>query len=240
MSSPALNEKTFDRVDNIFSAEGDIGQRSVMTLRGTTEKAAMLTILVALAAVGVFAFRLPPFVFIISLLTACISGIAIYFAPQWVKVLAPIYCLSEGASIGFLIALCSTYRQVAMQAALCTLAVAFIMFAGYRIGIFSASNRARTLMSGAVSGVAIFYLINIILSLCGWHFFTGAGVVGLIINIVICGIASYCFVIDFDNIKLGVEHGAPKIMEWYCAYSLTVTIIWVYLEMLRLLASRRD
>lgn len=240
MSTPLLNEKTFERIGFANEEEIASGQRA-MTMRGTAEKAVLLTLIVAITTVAAFVGRWSPALLLPAVLGAFAVSIAIYFLPKYVKILAPLYCLAEGTTLGLVISVVKAYQQVALQAALCTLAVAFIMFAGYRIGVFSASQKMRALVSGALVGLLIFYLIEALLGLFGvFPVVLYSGPTGVLINVFVCALASYCFVIDFDNIKIGVECGAPKIMEWYCAFSLTVTIIWVYIEILRLLGRRRN
>lgn len=239
MSNPLLNEGTFERI-HIDNESEIVAEHAVMTMRGTAEKAAILTLIVAITTVLAFVGQWSFILLFPALIVAFIASFAIYFAPKYVKILAPLYCLSEGTLLGLLIGLSEKYQQVAIQAALCTLAVAFIMFAGYRIGVFSASKRMRAIVSGALIGLLVFYLIEALLAVLGiFPVVLYSGVVSVILNIFVCALASYCFVIDFDNIKIGVQSNAPKIMEWYCAFSLTVTIVWVYIEILRLLGRRR-
>ena len=135
------------------------------------------------------------------------------------------------------------YPGIAFQAVVLTLGVAFSMLFAYRSGLIKATSKFKKGVIAATGGIAVFYLLNIVFSFFGGGIsLASMGLMGIGIQLFIVGIAALNLILDFDMIERFSQQGAPKVMEWYSAFSLTVTLVWLYLEILRLLAllSGRD
>jgi uncharacterized YccA/Bax inhibitor family protein len=167
------------------------------------------------------------------------------FRPQSSAITAPIYAILEGLFLGAISAIINaSYPGVAFQAVLLTIGTLFTMLFLYRSGRIRATPRFRRGVMMATGAVFFAYLISWIMSLLGMPmgFMHSAGPLGILINLVIIVIAALNLIMDFDFIEKGSQMGAPKYMEWYGAFGLMVTLIWLYIEFLRLLArfSGRD
>jgi uncharacterized YccA/Bax inhibitor family protein len=117
-----------------------------------------------------------------------------------------------------------------------------VLLLAYRSGLIPVTQNFRLGVVAATGGIAIFYLVSIVLGFFGIHFTSlfGAGPVGIAFSVIVVIVAALNLVLDFDFIETGVRMGAPKYMEWYAAFGLMVTLIWLYLEILRLLSKLRD
>ena len=130
-----------------------------------------------------------------------------------------------------------------MQAIIATVCVVAVVFLCYRAGILKATPTFTKVLVFATLGIGVFYLISILLRFAGIDLSVfSLGWLGIVIQLVIVGVAALNLVLDFNQIDTGVEMQSPKFMEWYCAFGLMVTIVWIYIEILRLLAvlSRRN
>ena len=134
-----------------------------------------------------------------------------------------------------------SYDGIVGQAIFATFAVTFVMLGIYRSGLIKVNNKLRGVIVGATFAVLLLYLGDILVQLFAGHGlgFVHYGPISIIISLVICGIAAFNLLLDFDLITRGVAARAPKFMEWYCAYGVMVTIIWLYLEILKLLGRRK-
>jgi len=221
------------------------GGSSVMTINGTINKTGLMLLLVIAAAAytwnmvmganpgraGTLAMTGAIGGFIIALVTI--------FRPQSSAVTAPIYAILEGLFLGAISAIINAqYPGVAIQAVLLTIGTLFTMLFLYRSGRIRATPRFRRGVMMATGAVIFAYLVSWIMALLGMPvgFMTSAGPLGILINLVIIVIAALNLIIDFDFIERGSQMGAPKFMEWYGAFGLMVTLIWLYLEFLRLLS----
>ena len=152
----------------------------------------------------------------------------------------PICILVVLASISYLFN--SLYEGIVFEAIACTMIVFFTMLFLFRTGIIQVTAKFRAIMFTAISSVAIFYIIMLVLSLFGirpdWYY--GNSMISIGISIVIIGIAAFSLILDFDFIVEGENSGMPKYMEWYAAFGLMVTILWLYLEILKLLAKLKE
>lgn len=160
------------------------------------------------------------------------------FNPSAAKITSPLYALAEGVFLG---AISRMYEAQAsglvMQAVMLTFAVFGVMLFVYRAGLVKVNAKFRTIMMGAMGGIAVLYLASLVLGLFGISIplIFGAGPVGIAFSLVVVTIAAFCLMLDFDFIQRTVGN-ASKDMEWYGAFSLLVTIVWLYLEILRLLS----
>jgi uncharacterized YccA/Bax inhibitor family protein len=172
-------------------------------------------------------------------------GVAILlaFKPMWASFLAPIYALLEGAFVGGISAYYSfAFAKVApgivMQAVGLTFGTVIAMYVLYRFGVIKATERFKSIIFTATAGIAVFYLIATVLRMFGIDipFLHEGSMLGIGFSLVVVAIAALNLILDFDMIEKGSEMGAPKYMEWYGAFGLLVTIVWLYIEILRLLS----
>jgi len=219
-----------------------------MTVGGVaTATAVLFVLLLATAVVGwgavtpatnVRAGNTPGWVWI-----ALIAGIGLAFAtifrPQWARVTAPLYALVEGLVLGAISRLFEVaYPGIVLQAVALTLAVFAIMLALFTTGAIKVTNKLRTGIMVATGAVAVVYLLGFVVRLFGSEigFINEPSLFGILFSLVVVGIASFNLLLDFDFVERGVAAGAPKQTEWYAAFGLVVTIVWLYLELLRLLS----
>jgi uncharacterized YccA/Bax inhibitor family protein len=172
-----------------------------------------------------------------------ITAIAISFKPNWAPFLAPLYALLEGLFIGGIsvimnAAFAKSYPGLVMQAVGLTFGVAISMFILYNFRIINATERFKSVIFTATLGIGIFYLLTMLLRLFGVNvsFMYDSSMLSIGISLFVVAIAALNLILDFDMIEQGAERGAPKFMEWYGAFGLMVTIVWLYIEMLKLLS----
>jgi uncharacterized YccA/Bax inhibitor family protein len=183
----------------------------------------------------------------VGIIGGLIAALAISFKPNWAPVLAPLYALLEGLFIGAISAIMNaafaeSYPGLVMQAVGLTFGVALAMFLLYNFRIINATERFKSIVFTATLGIGIFYLITMVLRMFGVNVSFMYDSSLLSIGISLFAIAALNLIMDFDMIEQGAERGAPKFMEWYGAFGLMVTIVWLYIEMLKLLSklSSRD
>ncbi len=173
-----------------------------------------------------------------------IVALVTIFKKQWSAITAPIYALLEGLVLGGISAMFETrFHGLAIQAVSLTFGTLVVMLIAYRSGLIKVTDKLRLGIVAATGGIAVFYVIQFVLGLFGFHVFgavNGSGTIGIIFSLVVVGVAALNLVLDFDLIENGARWNAPKYMEWYSGFALMVTLIWLYLEMLRLLAKFRE
>jgi uncharacterized YccA/Bax inhibitor family protein len=239
--NPALNDKTF---------EGLEASQEAMTLEGTVNKTALLLLLVVLTASWTWERALhaaspaeiAPYI-LIGALGAFVIGLITIFAKRTAGYTAPAYALLEGLALGGLSALFEMkYPGIVLQAVGLTFGTLFCMLGAYRSGLIKPTENFKLGVVAATGGIAVLYLLDLGLSVfLGQHvpFIHESGPLGIAFSVFVVIIAALNLVLDFDFIETGVENGSPKYMEWYGAFGLLVTLIWLYLEILRLLAKLR-
>jgi uncharacterized YccA/Bax inhibitor family protein len=161
----------------------------------------------------------------------------------WSPITAPIYALLEGLVLGSASAMVEMrYPGIAMQAVGLTFGTLFALLLAYRAGVIRATEKFKMGVFAATGGIMVFYLVQFVLGFFGVRFaaINGSGPLGIVISLFIVVIAALNLVLDFDMIESGARAGAPKYMEWYGAFALMVTLIWLYLEILRLLTKLRS
>jgi uncharacterized YccA/Bax inhibitor family protein len=242
-SNPTLGEKIIK--DYAFAATD-----GAMTVQGTINKIALLLALVIAGAVFTWAKTMSGVEtgsvvgvqgwMIGGSISAFILALIITFKKNLAPILSPVYAICEGLCLGAL----SAYFEVmfpglVMRAVLLTFSVLFGMLFMYKVQIIKVTQRFRAIVLAATVGIALAYLISFILNLFGVNmgFILGGGSFGLIISLVIVAVAALNLVLDFDFIEKGTEAGLPSFFEWYGAFGLMVTLIWLYIEILRLLAT---
>jgi uncharacterized YccA/Bax inhibitor family protein len=236
-SNPALNVNSF-RVDQAVSGEA-------MTLTGTVNKTGILLICVVATAAWSWSrfFHAPasdtlfPLVAIGGIGGFIVAMVTI-FKKEWSPITAPVYSLLEGLALGGISALFELrYPGIAMQAVGLTFATLFVLLMAYHTGLIRVTEKFKLGVVAATGGIAVFYLVQFVLGFFGVRFaaINGSGVLGIGFSVVVVIVAALNLVLDFDFIENGVSAGAPKYMEWYGAFGLIVTLVWLYLEILRLL-----
>lgn len=242
-SNPALNENTF----NERLAFGE--QR--MTIQGAVNKTAILLVLAMVAAVFTWQkFRVNPAgampLIIGGGIGGFIVGLVTVFKKTWAPMTAPVYALCEGLLIGGVSALYEAkFQGIVLQAGMLTFGTLFALLVAYRSGIIRATENFKLGVVAATGGIAILYLVTWVLGMFGVNvsFMHDSGMLSIGISVFVVVIAALNLVLDFDFIEQGAAVGAPKYLEWYAAFGLLVTLVWLYLEILRLLAklsSRRN
>jgi uncharacterized YccA/Bax inhibitor family protein len=238
-SNPALNANTFADVRRDPNAPP-------MTLEGTVNKAALLLFLVVVPAAWVWsqvraaldASVAGPWI-MLGVIGGLITAIVTVFKKEWSPVTAPIYAALEGLALGGLSALLETkYPGIVMQSVGLTFATLAAMLLAYRSGLIKATEKFKLGVIAATGAICLYYVIGLVLSFfrVGMPFLQGNSTASLVVSGVIVVVAALNLILDFDFIETGVNGGAPKYMEWYGAFGLMVTLIWLYLEILRLLS----
>jgi uncharacterized YccA/Bax inhibitor family protein len=239
-SNPALN-------DNIFRGErAAFGE--AMTVQGTVNKTGVLLICaMATAAWSWNRFldaptEAAPLVFG-GAIGGLIFALVTIFKKSWAPVTAPIYALLEGLVLGGISVVVNLrYPGIAIQAVSLTFGTLLALLIAYRSGVIRVTDKFRLGVVAATGGIALFYLLSMMLGFFGVHFNSifGSGLIGIGFSVVVVIVAALNLVLDFDFIETGARAGAPKYMEWYAAFGLMVTLIWLYMEILRLLAKLRS
>ncbi len=165
------------------------------------------------------------------------------FKPQLAKFIAPVYAIAEGFFVGSISrAYENMYDGLVIQAAGMTLAVFAVMLVLYRTGVIKVTERFRKIVVTATIGVMVFYGVSFLISMFGGSvsFLSSPSLLGIGFSVLVAGLAAFNLALDFDFIEKGSRQGLDKKFEWYAAFGLLVTIIWLYLELLRLLAKLRE
>ena len=238
-ANPALNAKSFERYKGQVSAEGG------MTINGTANKTAVLVVLAFISASMVWRnfFEAGPegvmtWVWV-GAIGGLIAAIATIFKNHWAPVSAPIYAVLEGLFLGGISAIFeSRFPGIVMQAVALTFGVLFALLFAYRSGLIKATENFKLGVVAATGGIAIVYLISIVIGFFGIEMplIHSSGLFGILFSMFVVVIAALNLVLDFDFIENAAENGAPKFLEWYAAFGLMVTLVWLYVEILRLLA----
>ena len=179
----------------------------------------------------------------VALIVGTILAFVCIFRPKASPFLAPLYALAEGIFLGAISkAFESQWDGIVFQAILATIAVFFATLALYVFGVVKVTRRFQMIVIGATAGVFVLYFGTFLLSLFGADisFWNDPSPLGIAISVIICVIASLNLFLDYEFISQASKHGAPKYMEWYGAFGLMVTLVWLYLEILRLLAKLRS
>jgi len=233
-SNPALSKNAMTRVYNV-AGEGQ------MTIDGTVNKMIISLFLVMVAAYFSWNFVLKggsPTLMYAGAIGGFILAMVTIFKAEWSHITTPIYAILEGIFLGGISAYFnSMFPGIIFQAVGLTFGVSFAMLFAYRSGLIKATPKFKRGIIAATGGIAIFYLVSIIGSFFGGGINLGSmGLLGIGIQLVIVVIAALNLILDFDLIEQTAAQGAPKVMEWYGAFSLLVTLVWLYLEILKLLA----
>jgi uncharacterized YccA/Bax inhibitor family protein len=240
-ANPALNEKTFRTVEHTATGE-------TMTLDGTVNRTAILALLVILSAMWTWkmAFANDPLVgawTIGGAISGFVIAIVTVFKKNWSAVTAPMYALAEGLFLGGLSAFFETvYPGIVIQAVSLTFGTLVCLLLAYRSGIIKATENFKLGIVAATGAIGLIYLVTMGLGFFGikMPFIHESGIIGIGFSLFVVVIAALNLVLDFDFIENGAAQGAPKYMEWFAAFGLMVTLIWLYVEILRLLSKLRS
>ncbi|HQZ32413.1 MAG TPA: Bax inhibitor-1/YccA family protein [Arenimonas sp.] len=242
--NPALNQNTFLDVSTgqLVSGAG----ADAMTLNGTVNKTGMMLLMLVATAAYTWSLYTPenPGAVMPWLLVGGIGGFIValvtVFKKTWAPVTAPLYALLEGLFVGAVSAMFeASFPGIVMQAVMLTMGVLASLLLAYKSGLIKATENFKLGVVAATGGIALLYLVNIgmrLFGLDGIGFIHEASWMGIAFSGFVVVIAALNLVLDFDFIESGVDAGAPKYMEWYGAFGLVVTLVWLYLEILRLLS----
>lgn len=241
--NPALNKNTFlDAASGAVVSHGD----EVMTLNGTVNKTGLMLVLVLVGAMyswSQFAGPASLPAMMPLMLGGAIGGLILamitIFKKTWAPVTAPLYALVEGVFIGALSAIFEMrYPGIVMQAVGLTFGVMAALLMAYRSGLIRATEKFKLGVVAATGGVFLLYMANMVMGFFGHSmgFINSSSGIGIGFSAVVVVIAALNLILDFDMIEQGVNARAPKYMEWYGAFALVVTLVWLYLELLRLLS----
>jgi len=238
--NPALSDSTFDKSAYSDAPWWDDQDSNMMTMEGTAEKTGILLILIATTAIATAMFMpaSAPLVFL-GAITGFILALVIIFTGSTNPVLISTYAILQGLVLGGITWIYEIYFPgIGILAVVLTLAILGAMLVIYRAGLISWSKNLQIAVYSSLSAIVLIYLVDIIGLFLGFRVpvIHEASPLGILFSLFVVGIASLCLVADFDFIERGVERGAPKQLEWRAAFGLMVTLIWLYLEILELLA----
>ena len=234
--------------NGVLSRAGTATDEGVMSLGGTIGKTFVLvalTIASALYTWSQVAARPSEvgFLMMIGLIGGLIVAMVTIFMPRMAPITSPIYAVLEGMALGGISMLYNTqYKGLPVQAVMLTFTVFLVMLTLYRFRVIRATERFRSVVLAAGMGLLLFYVVNLVMSFfgTGLPLINSASPMGIGFSALACTIAAFFLILDFDLVEEGIAKGAPKHMEWYAGFSLLLTLVWLYLEMLRLLGKLRE
>jgi uncharacterized YccA/Bax inhibitor family protein len=249
-ANPALNAGTFRNVKTAASGE-------TMTINGTVDKTVIMLVLLMVSALyiwNMFYSNLPlegakvmadKFMKLVigGMIASFVLAVVTVFIKRASPVTAPLYAIAEGLLVGSVSAFLELrFHGIVIQAVSLTLAVMFCLLAAYRTGLIKATENFKLGVFAATGAVALIYLLTWVLR--GFFhreipYIHQSGPIGIGFSVIVIIIAALNLVLDFDFIENGAKQGAPKYMEWYGAFGLTVTLVWLYFEILNLLTKIR-
>ena len=244
LNNPALSTKVLEQ----FGRPGQVSAGEAMTVEGTINKAGFLLLLVVVPATWVWSQVMRGGVdtampwMVGGVLGGFATALVTIFKKEWAPVTAPIYAALEGLAIGGLSALLEAqYHGIVLQAVGLTFSVMVAMLVAYRTGLIKVTDKFRMMVVAATGAIALMYVVTLVLAFFGTTvpFIHESGTAGIIVSLVIVAVAALNLALDFDFIEQAAGVGAPKYVEWYAAFGLMVTLIWLYLEILRLLGKVR-
>ena len=238
--NPFLGDKSFDLVER---------GEARMTLMGTVNKTAILLALTLISALWVWnkyyelqdPAAIMPLMWI-GIIGGLVLALITTFAKKAAPFTAPAYALLEGLALGGISAFYETrYPEIVIQGVGLTFGTLACLLLAYRTGLVKATENFKLGVVAATGAIALLYVVNLVMGMFGHSmgFIHEGGTVGILFSLVVVTVAALNLVLDFDFIEQGVAAGSPKYMEWFGAFGLLVTLVWLYLEMLRLLSKLR-
>ena len=236
--NPALNRNT-------FSNTGTVSGDQAMTIDGTVNKTSLCLLLLMTSAIYTWNNpELSDVLFFPIIIGTFVLLLITLFNKKMAPFTVPMYCLLEGGLLGGISALADAmYPGIANQAICLTFGILAALLMLYKSKMIAVTDNFRLGIFSATFGIFIVYMLNIVLSLFGVSFMGplfGNSTTGILFSLFVVGIAAFNLVLDFDFIEQGAEQGAPKYMEWYGAFGLMITLIWLYIEILNLLMKLRS
>ena len=230
MANPVLKSETFER---------GVSFDQPMTINGAIGKTVILLGICAGAAT--LSWGASPNYLYGGMIVGFILAMILAFKPTLAPVLAPVYAVAEGVFIGSLSALLEGRMQgIVTQAIALTAGVFCAMLGAYQMRLIRPTRKFMAVVTGATLGIALFYVASMVMSAFGMKMpIIHDGPYTILFSLFVCGIAALNLIIDFGVIEEGAEVGAPKYMEWYAGFALLVTLVWLYIEILRLLSKLR-
>ena len=239
-ANPALNEEA-------FQGERVLAAGEAMSVQGTVVNAFwMLVVLLAATSLvwsRAMAAGAAPGLTLVGALAGFVVAMITIFKKAWAPITAPLYAVCEGLFLGGISAVLETaYHGIVIQAVLLTFGTLAALLVAYRAHLITVTDKFRMGIVAATGGIALVYLASLVLGFFGVRIplLFASGPVGIGFSLVVVVIAALNLVLDFDLIERAVRAGAPKYMEWYAAFGLMVTMVWLYIEILRLLSLFRQ
>lgn len=237
--NPFMKEETYFNSSREVLDSGYSTSTEHMTVQGAVNKSFILFGLMLLTSVASFAYPSTLFM-MVGAIGGLIAVLVGSFKPHLSATVAPIYALLEGLFVGSITAYYGGAfgGSLVFHAVTLTMALLFAMLFIYKTGIIKVTEKLRMGVVMATMAVCLVYLVNIVLGFFGVNlpYLHQGGMVGIGISLVIIGIAAFNLLLDFDNFDKGARFGAPKYMEWFSAMGLLITLVWLYVEILRLLS----
>ena len=240
MANPALNDKTISKFDR--EAYGIDSTAGAMTVSGTINKAGLLFVILLVGAFVGWGYADQPvgqLAFLGSMIAALVLSLVIIFKNTTAPTLAPFYALFEGVFLGGISAMFSrAYPGIAANAATLTILVMFLMLGLYHFKILQATPRFQKIVIMSTMAIGLLYLVDLIAGMMShpMPMIHETGMVGIGFSVVVVGIAAMNLILDFDMVERAARARAPKYFEWYSAFALMLTLVWLYFEILRLLS----
>ena len=242
-ANPALNDKTFTGLPRLADA-------GAMTIQGTVNKTAVLLLLVLFSSSWTWNLYFSagdpavvmPWVFG-GLISGFIVALITVFKKQWAVLTAPFYSLLEGLALGGISAIFEArFPGIVIQAVGLTFGTLFCLLMAYKSGMIKVTENFKLGIVAATGAIALFYVVSLLLGMFGISipFIHGSGIIGIGFSLFVVTIAALNLVLDIDFIENGAARGVPQYMEWYAAFGLIVTLVWLYIEILRLLSKLRS
>ena len=232
--NPALSKKTFDNLA--------LESSSVMTLDGTVNKTAISMGILLLSAYYTYSNAIMSYI-MIGFIGGFILALVTIFKKEWAPTTVPIYAVLEGLALGGISKIYANAFEpgIVPQAIMLTLGILFALLFAYKSKMIKPTENFKLGLFAATGGIALVYIISFFMSIFGGSGLpvmdpSNSSMMSIGFSLIVVAVASLNLVMDFDFIEEGAEKGAPKYMEWYSAFGLLVTLIWLYLELLRLLA----
>ena len=226
------------------------GLEAGATISGTTTKSILLVALTLL--VGVWSMNysisqmvnygtMPTGLVTISCILGFIVCLVTCFKPNFAPVTAPVYAVLEGGALGSISAIFELqFPGIVSTAVMATFTVVLTMLALWKYKVIVPTQKFKAVITSALMGICMLYLLNFILGLFSIHLIPTSGPLSILISVVICAVAALSLILDFEQIQESVDQGLPKHFEFYNAFCLLVTICWLYIEILKLLAKLRE
>ena len=237
--NPALNRNTFKGFSTERSS-GPIFKDNVMTIEGTVNKTALSLLLLMFSGYYAYSSFMGSYIWL-GFGLGIVAFLVTFFKKELAPITTPIYSLCQGLVLGGISYMyAQQFDGIVFNAVCLTAFILLSLLFAYKSRIIKASDNLKLGIFAATGGIALFYIISIIGLFLGFELPflnpTDGSITSILISLFIVVIASLNLVLDFDFIEEGSENGAPKYMEWYAAFGLMVTLVWLYLEILRLLA----